>query len=102
MGGRGEEGTPVAVEVPVNEISRSASHKRKESPLNGARVGANLVPLHLIEGRLLSSDWGPRHGIEPWTPYQLRHAAATRFEEALGFEAASKVLGHHSAAVTLR
>ena len=43
-----------------------------------------------------------KHGIEPWTPYQLRHAAATRLAEALGFEAARKVLGQRTAAVTQR
>jgi integrase len=33
-------------------------------------------------------------GIEAWHPHQLRHAAATRFREAYGLEAAQALLGH--------
>ncbi|MCC6784263.1 MAG: site-specific integrase [Planctomycetes bacterium] len=33
-------------------------------------------------------------GIEPWSPNQLRHAAATRIRRELGIEAAQAVLGH--------
>lgn len=39
-------------------------------------------------------------GVPPWSPNQLRHAAATRIRRELGLEAARAVLGHSSAAVT--
>jgi len=43
-----------------------------------------------------------RHGIAAWTPYQIRHAAATRIEAAADFDTARKVLGQRSLAVTAR
>ena len=39
-------------------------------------------------------------GIEPWSPNQLRHAAATKIREAYGLEAAQVVLGHSNASTT--
>jgi integrase len=33
-------------------------------------------------------------GIEPWSPLQLRHAAATKIRESFGLEAAQVILGH--------
>ena len=39
-------------------------------------------------------------GVDPWTPNQLRHAAATRIRRELGLDAARVVLGHSSAAMT--
>lgn len=41
------------------------------------------------------------HDIERWTPYQLRHAFATRARAALGIEAAQIALGHADAGITL-
>lgn len=41
--------------------------------------------------------WRARHR---WSPNQLRHAAATRFRQHLGLEAAQVALGHASADVT--
>ncbi|MBQ2821866.1 MAG: tyrosine-type recombinase/integrase, partial [Thermoguttaceae bacterium] len=43
-----------------------------------------------------------RHGvkIQHWTPYQLRHSAATELSIQLGREAAGVMLGHASANVT--
>src|SRR5271157_975363 len=39
-------------------------------------------------------------GIEPWSPNQLRHAAATRIRRQYGLEAAQVVLGHSTASTT--
>lgn len=41
-----------------------------------------------------------RHGIERWTPNQLRHTAATFIREVYGLEAAKIILGHRNAVVT--
>jgi len=41
-----------------------------------------------------------RAQISPWTPLQLRHAAATRLRDAMGIEAARVVLGHSSPSTT--
>lgn len=43
-----------------------------------------------------------KHSIEPWTPYQMRHAMATRVEETIDFDTARKVLGKKSVADTAR
>jgi integrase len=43
-----------------------------------------------------------KHGIEPWTPYQMRHSMATRVEETIDFDTARKVLGKRSVADTAR
>jgi len=43
-----------------------------------------------------------KHGIEPWTPYQMRHAMATRVEATIDFDTARKVLGKKSVADTAR
>ncbi|MCC6653327.1 MAG: tyrosine-type recombinase/integrase [Candidatus Eisenbacteria bacterium] len=39
-------------------------------------------------------------GVKPWTPYQLRHTAATQITRAAGLEAASVILGHSSVLLT--
>lgn len=39
-------------------------------------------------------------GVPKWTPYQLRHAAATRIQRELGIELARVILGHTSANMT--
>ncbi len=41
-----------------------------------------------------------RHGIERWTPYQLRHAAKERITQAHGLEAARVILRHTSLGMT--
>lgn len=41
-----------------------------------------------------------RAGLPPWTPLQLRHAAATRLRKLIGIEAARTVLGHRRLATT--
>lgn len=43
-----------------------------------------------------------KHKLPRWTPYMIRHAAATRIERELDFDTARKVLGQRSAAVTQR
>ena len=39
-------------------------------------------------------------GIESWTPYQLRHSAATIIRKKYGIEAARVVLGHKNLSTT--
>lgn len=39
-------------------------------------------------------------GLTYWTPYQIRHAVATRLEAEIGIDAARAVLGHSSALTT--
>jgi integrase len=41
-----------------------------------------------------------RAGLEPWTPHQLRHTAATAIRATHGLEAAQTLLGHARADVT--
>jgi integrase len=43
-----------------------------------------------------------KHKLPRWTPYMIRHAAATRIEREIDFDTARKVLGQRSAAVTQR
>lgn len=40
------------------------------------------------------------HGITPWTPYQLRHLAATTIEATADLETASAILGHSGLNIT--
>jgi integrase len=42
-----------------------------------------------------------RAGIEPWTPHQLRHSAATRVRSRYDLDTARAVLGHAAASMTL-
>ena len=39
-------------------------------------------------------------GMPPWSPNQLRHAAATAVRRAYGLEAAQLILGHQRADTT--
>ncbi len=41
-------------------------------------------------------------GVERWTPYQLRHTAATAVAEAMGLDGARALLGHSSDRMTMR
>ena len=45
---------------------------------------------------------GKRAGVERWTPYALRHAAATDIAEQADRAAAQALLGHASSVVTQR
>ena len=39
-------------------------------------------------------------GVEPWSPNQLRHAAATKIRQQSGLDAAQVILGHSSVQTT--
>lgn len=41
-----------------------------------------------------------RAKVQPWAPYALRHAAATRFSAQFGQDAARRLLGHKSVSMT--
>ncbi|MEM9019929.1 MAG: site-specific integrase [Planctomycetota bacterium] len=55
------------------------------------RRGTPWTPDSLRQAVRRSTD---RLSLEPWTPLQLRHAAATRLRKLIGVEAARTVLGH--------
>ena len=41
-----------------------------------------------------------KHGLEHWTPYQLRHTAAQQVRDILGIESAAALLGHSRLSTT--
>ncbi len=59
----------------------------------GCRINRNLYGMNI-------DNACKRAGIKPWSPNQLRHAAATRIRKQFGLEAAQVILGHSNAVTT--
>jgi integrase len=81
----------------------AAGSRRKTPPHIGNRPGDNRVrkPKRSPGHRYTYSSYRrcieracEKAKVEKWTPYQLRHAQATRIADMFGLEAASQVLGH--------
>lgn len=87
-----------AIKRRAAEIARKAKTGRSK-PTNSRNAG------EVYDHRRISNAVRRaclKHGIEPWTPYQMRHSMATRVEETIDFETARKVLGKKSVADTAR
>lgn len=70
------------------------THHRKNAPAAGAYTTNSYG--NAVRKACL------RAGVMPWCLLQVRHAAATRIERAIGEDAARAVLGHSSAKTTKR
>ena len=102
-------------------VYRPKRHKTERSSDRVIQFGPNarkyLEPLPALEsgGPCFSVNGEPvtqrtlreaiRHAcvladVEPWTPYQLRHAALERIEQTYGRTGAMRVAGHQAAATT--
>jgi integrase len=53
-----------------------------------------ILPYHRVSLPQAIRRACKKAGVDPWVPYQLRHAAATRIRDQFDVEAAAKVLGH--------
>lgn len=69
----------------------SSGRRRKWTPRTGRKVGDSYTTGTYRQAIRRACV---RAGIEPWTPHQIRHAAATRLRASEGIEAARTVLGH--------
>lgn len=83
---------------------RAAAEKRRTKtgsgrPASRREAGERYTPQRLANAvrRVCIKRKLPR-----WTPYQVRHSAATRIERATDFDTARRVLGQRSVAVTQR
>jgi integrase len=84
---------------------RRAAAKDRRDKTGSSRPASSREPSdHYTPQRLANAVRRAciKHKIPRWTPYMIRHAAATRIEKASDFETARKVLGQRSAAVTQR
>jgi len=89
---------------------RAAAHEKRVTPAGqGNSIGTNRKPKRTRPPK----DHYTRHsygkaivracklaGVDPWSPNQLRHAAATEIRGRFGLEAAQVSLGHSNANVT--
>ncbi len=79
--------------------SRAANPKSRAREHYDSETYARAVKYGIIKAnRTLSSD----KKIPHWTPYQLRHAAATEISETAGLDVARAVLGQRTINVTQR
>ena len=91
-----------------HRASRQAARKSKVQPSQRERHEAAMAnPRREFGATYTTESYGrairracEAHGIQPWSPNQLRHAAATRIRRTHGLEAARVLLGHTSAATT--
>jgi integrase len=84
---------------------RRAAAKDRRAKTGSSRPASSRDPSdHYTPQRLANAVRRAciKQKIPRWTPYMIRHAAATRIEKASDFETARKVLGQRSAAVTQR
>lgn len=68
---------------------------RHESRTGDPRMGERYTPGSLRQAIVYACRTG---GIEPWTPYQLKHSAMTRLEREFGRLGSGSVAGHVSVA----
>ena len=88
--------------------AKARARKSKVTPSQRARRAlAKLEPQRVFNDRysVITNARAITRGcakaeIEPWTPNQLRHAAATRLRKEHGIEAARVILGHSSVTTT--
>lgn len=87
----------------------AVSSTRTTPPHVGNRPGSNRVrrPKRSPGDRYTDASYRrcieracQKANVEKWTPYQLRHAQATRIADRFGLETASQVLGHADIATT--
>ena len=81
-----------AVSAKTAEVRRYAEH-------------AGILVTQVSRQSLDTATGGAAHqgvlaDVEPWTPYQLRHAALERIEQTYGRTGAMRVAGHQAAATT--
>jgi integrase len=87
------------------QAKRSADEARRKAKTGRAAPLCSRNAGEVYEHRRISNAVRracSKNGIEPWTPYQMRHAMATRVEETIDFDTARKVLGKKSVADTAR
>lgn len=83
---------------------RAAAEARKKKTGSGRPSSRRVAGDHYTPQRLANAVRRAciKNKIARWTPYQIRHATATRIERTIDFDTARKVLGQRSAAVTAR
>jgi integrase len=86
----------------VEEYAAAApTHRRSDQKPNKTRTSRNIGEKYTADSyRRSITRVCISKGISPWTPYQLRHNAATRIRRDYNLEAAQLVLGHADLSVT--
>jgi integrase len=93
----------------MEQRTKARTQARKTPPSCGNRPGTNRKPKpkRTPSERYDSNNYARairyacrRAKIEPWSPNQLRHAAATHLRKLEGIEAASVILGHSQLSTT--
>jgi integrase len=89
---------------------QATKHKARKTPLScGNKPGSNrkAKPQRAPADYYSTNNYAravlyacKRAKIEPWSPNQLRHAAATHLRKLEGIEAASVILGHSQISTT--
>jgi integrase len=92
----------------MEQRTKARTQARKTPPSCGNRPGTNLRARPRKDSEhYTTGTYGNairyacrRAKIEPWSPNQLRHAAATHLRKLEGIEAASVILGHSQLSTT--
>lgn len=83
------------------KAAAAKGHRRKNQRPNirktDRKIGECYTPVTYAQAIRRLCD---KVGVEPWSPNQLRHTAATRIRREAGLEATQAVLGHARANTT--
>lgn len=82
----------------VSKEPPSQAERRRRARLNPKSKVKDCYDVHVYRRAVQRAC--EKAGIPPWTPHQLRHAAATEIHREHGMEASRTVLGHSSPDVT--
>ena len=88
---RAERARNRTTKLTKSQIARDAARQKKEKL--GELYSASAYRIAIRRAAAAA-------GVPPWTPYQLRHTAATEIRKKFGLEAAQTLLGHKSLATT--
>lgn len=88
---RAERARNRTTKLTKSQIARDAARQKKEKL--GELYSASAYRIAIRRAAAAA-------GVPAWTPYQLRHTAATEIRKKFGLEAAQTLLGHKSLATT--
>ena len=98
---RGNRKTPM---WPSHVARQEREHAEREAQEFGNRYTSDVLRKAVLRGIERASERRAGEGLPPlphWTPYMLRHAAATRIRSSHGLEAVRVVLGHATKEMSL-
>jgi len=88
-------------EAEAERHAQATVHRRPDQRPNPKKTDRTVGDAYTVDSYRRAIEYACRKaGVAIWTPYRLRHSAATRIRREYGLEAAQTILGHATADIT--